>query len=931
MVPLPGQRSSADVYEFGPFQIDVASRGLYRSGEFVALAPKAFETLLVLVQNAGRVVTKEHLLERVWQDTFVEEGNVTNNISTLRKILNPHFEGGDPITTVARRGYRFSAAVRLRGDGADIALVREAPPPMPATGRFTASERAIAIAALLLVVAIGSGLALTFWRGPQSPPTGTGSRRSIAVLPMKNLSGRADYEWFSTALTETIGRQLGAGGQLRLISGENIAAMQHELSPPPGVGLSRKQLNEIGRTLGCDLILTGNYHLSGDRLRIDVRLDGIASAQPIASLSVEEYEQKLLDLVAATSRDLRAKLGISPALIGQSDAAGAGLSTNPAALRFYFLGLDALRAHDAVRSREMLTQAIAEDQDFALAYAALSSASRIMGFDLRAREEAKRAFDLSARLAREDQLLVEGAYYEATSNWSKAIEKYQALWNFFPDNLGYGVRLFYQLMKGGQLDEAQHVLDQIRALPPPADRDPGVDLVATLLATRRGNFTGALGEASKMAANATARRANNQLAAARSLQGNAALQLGNLDQARRHYADAREIYGRLGDSGGVAAALMMDAMVLIARDQLDEAEHQLKSVSETVTRMNFQRLAAEIRFTRSILARQQGHLEAARAEADTAISAARAVDDRSQTARGLNLHGSVLTLQGDYRGARANFDESATIARGIGETALLTTAVDGLARIDLAQGQLSAARQRLEEIIPVDRKTGDKSALALRLAHLSAALDMQGHLADAEKVVAEECAIHESLAAMKPLVACRLRLAELWLMEGRLVDARASIDRIGAERSAISLPPIDLARLADLYLNIGDAKSAVSTIAEARRAFERRESIPEQAIVMAITAARIAAASGEVAEARRRLVQAKSEAERLGLLPLVFEARLAIAERSAPLKARAEAAEIERDGDRAGLGLIASKARGLNQSRSVQAAASTTRTPRSVR
>ena len=219
MVPLPGERPSADVYEFGPFQLDVSSRGLYRSGEFVALAPKAFETLLVLVQDAGRVVTKEQLLERVWQDTFVEEGNVTNNISTLRKILNPHFEGGDPITTVARRGYRFSAAVRLRSDGADIALGREAPPPMPATARFTAKERAITIAALLVVAAIGGGLALQFTRGPQSPATG--SRRTIAVLPMKNLSGRAEYGWLSTALTDTIGRELGAGGQLRLISGDS--------------------------------------------------------------------------------------------------------------------------------------------------------------------------------------------------------------------------------------------------------------------------------------------------------------------------------------------------------------------------------------------------------------------------------------------------------------------------------------------------------------------------------------------------------------------------------------------------------------------------------------------------------------------------------------------------------------------------------------
>ena len=230
-------------------------------------------------------------------DSFVEEGSITNNISTLRKILNPHFDG-DPITTVARRGYRFSAAVRLRSVGAEISLVSEAPPPVPAAPRLTTRTRAVAIAALMVIVAIAGGLALRVTGDAQTSATAPGSRRSIAVLPMKNLSGSAEHAWFSTALTDGIAGELGAGGQLRLISGENVFAMRHDLAPP-GVGLSRKQLNEIGETLGCDLVLTGDYGLSGGRLRVAVRLDDIASGQPIASLSVEEPETKLLDLVAA--------------------------------------------------------------------------------------------------------------------------------------------------------------------------------------------------------------------------------------------------------------------------------------------------------------------------------------------------------------------------------------------------------------------------------------------------------------------------------------------------------------------------------------------------------------------------------------------------------------------------------------------------------
>ena len=293
--------------------------------------------------------------------------------------------------------------------------------------------------------------------------------------------------------------------------------------------------------------------------------------------------------------------------------------------------------------------------------------------------------------------------------------------------------------------------------------------------------------------------------------------------------------------------------------------------------MNYQRLIAELRFSRSELARQQGRLATARAEADAAIAAARAVDDRSQAARGLNLRGSVLTLQGDYREARASFEESATIARGIGEKAVYTAAIDGVAGIDLAQGHVNDARRRLEEIVPIDRKTGDKSALARRLANLSAALGAQGHPAEAGKVAAEECAIHESLAATKALTACRVRLAELWWAEGRQRDARTSIDRIGTE---VSLPPIDLARLAGLYLRMGDAKRAAATIADARRALEGPR-IRSRARHRRLDRGRSRRGPrpGRVDEARRRLALAKSEAERLGLLPLALEAKLTMVEK----------------------------------------------------
>src|SRR6476620_6828990 len=101
----------SDVYEFGPFRLEAETRSLFREGEFVALQPKAAEMLCALVESAGKLVTKEQLLERVWTGVVVEEGAIANNISVLRKLLDPSFAGDGPIATVARRGYRFIAPV----------------------------------------------------------------------------------------------------------------------------------------------------------------------------------------------------------------------------------------------------------------------------------------------------------------------------------------------------------------------------------------------------------------------------------------------------------------------------------------------------------------------------------------------------------------------------------------------------------------------------------------------------------------------------------------------------------------------------------------------------------------------------------------------------------------------------------------------------
>ncbi|HKP12096.1 MAG TPA: transcriptional regulator, partial [Blastocatellia bacterium] len=106
-----------DIYEFGRFRLDAAEHTLWRGGELVPLTPKVFGILLALVENSGRVVGKDELMRQVWPDSFVEEGNLTQNVSLLRKALGETGDGKPFIETVARRGYRFVASVTRAGNG----------------------------------------------------------------------------------------------------------------------------------------------------------------------------------------------------------------------------------------------------------------------------------------------------------------------------------------------------------------------------------------------------------------------------------------------------------------------------------------------------------------------------------------------------------------------------------------------------------------------------------------------------------------------------------------------------------------------------------------------------------------------------------------------------------------------------------------------
>jgi len=347
-------------YEFGRFRLKPAERVLLREGEPVPLTPKVFDILVTLVEHGGQVVAKDDLMKRVWPNTFVEEGNLTQNISLLRKALGESSGGVQFIETVPRRGYRFVADTNQSwGNGAehDISEVRiDSPPVVPIPD--TVSHRGVkrtpfyALAAGLVVIGI-IGLVYFTGRGTTGEAAPIGS---IAVLPFVDESSDPDAEYINDKIAESLINSLSKLPQLRVVPRSVVAGYKgREIDP-----------RKIGQELNVRAVVTGHMRRHGDIISIQADLIDI---QSVAQLWGQHYDHKVSDVLLVQddiSRDifenLRLKLNVEEKK--QLDA-----------YRLYLKGRNAWnkRTGDALQEAiEFFNQAIAIDPNNSAAYAGIA-------------------------------------------------------------------------------------------------------------------------------------------------------------------------------------------------------------------------------------------------------------------------------------------------------------------------------------------------------------------------------------------------------------------------------------------------------------------------------------------------------------------------------------------------------------------------------
>ena len=451
-------------YRFGGFCLDVRDRLLARDDDLIRLEPKSFDVLCCLLENAGHLVSKQDLVDSVWKRAYVSDNSLTRCIHQVRGALQDDADRPSFIETVPGSGYRFIADVEVLTD-------RDAGTDAQQT---TVQRRwRVTVGAIILVLAVGAALIPGWLRNADDPP----AIERIAILPLTNLTGAAEQEYFVQGVHEALVAELSRIASIDVISRTSVMRFRDtELSVP-----------EIAAILNVDALLEGSVARAGDKLTVTAQL---IATNPERHLWAERYHRDVSELFEITTDIVTAIAEEIAIELSPEQQYGIATTSNGAAQdaylqgRFYF----EQRTPDGYRmARSQFQHAIELDPSFAPPYAGLAhtfGSAAIFGVVKpeegfpEARRLARQAIELDDTLA-EGYLLLAGVSFYWDWNWDEAERQARRVLELNP-NLANAHRFLSEVYSvTGRHTEAMNAVErgrEIDPLPPTSQFKPSLIL-----------------------------------------------------------------------------------------------------------------------------------------------------------------------------------------------------------------------------------------------------------------------------------------------------------------------------------------------------------------------------------------------------------------------------------------------------------------------
>ena len=379
-----------ELYEFGPFRLDASRRLLSRGEQVLPLTSKALETLLALVRNRNRVLLKDELMKILWPDSFVEEVNLAQNVSALRKALGESPGENLYIATIPGKGYRFVGEVREVGGAVDEIIVQrrtqaqvvireekddEEDHPQqalegrllalpPAGGISASSKWAMGLGLILILCLVAAGVYV--WRVKQAASAGEETGHSLAVLPFQSLTAAPDDQRLGLGVADAVITKLSNIRQLPVRPTDVVIRYADSKVDPM----------QAARELGVDSLVSGKIQKSGDRIRVTVQLVRVRDGRPLWAQTFDENFTNIFAVEDSISEKVVEALAVNLAA-QQKHELERHYTENIDAYRNYLEGRysEFTFTRDGMnKAIEYFDHAIADDPSYALAYAGLADA-----------------------------------------------------------------------------------------------------------------------------------------------------------------------------------------------------------------------------------------------------------------------------------------------------------------------------------------------------------------------------------------------------------------------------------------------------------------------------------------------------------------------------------------------------------------------------